>query len=142
MNEDKEMNQAITESQEYAVSLRGKGYSCSQCVLMALSGYLGLDEKLAARISAAYGTGFGGSGLMCGAMSILGVAEGMLTKGEEPVEKIDAMKRTRTLLDRFKEINDGRFLCKDLKTKEPVRKCPDLIKEGVEIFLRQHPELV
>lgn len=132
--------QDITKCQDYAISLRNRGYNCAQCVLMSLSGHLGIDEKLAARISAAYGTGFGGSGYMCGVMSILGVAEGLMTKGSQPQDKAEAMWRTKDLLERFKEENGGRFLCRDLKGKEDARKCPDLIKQAIQMFLEQHPD--
>lgn len=132
--------QDITKSQDYAISLRNRGYNCAQCVLMALSDNIGIDEKFAARIAAAYGTGFGGAGYMCGVMSILGVAEGLMTKGSEPQDKSEAMWRTKALLEKFKEENDGRFLCRDLKGKEDTRKCPDLKKQSIRMFLEEHPD--
>ncbi len=134
--------QDITECQDYAICLRNKGYNCAQCVLMSLSKHIGIDEKLAARISAAYGTGFGGSGQMCGAISVLGIAEGLMTPGSKPHDKANAMWRISDLLKKFKEQNNGRFLCPDLKGKEDAKKCPDLIKEGIELFLKEHPQPV
>lgn len=131
--------QKIKEMQDHAIDLRNRGYNCAQCVLMALSKHIGIDEKFAARISAAYGTGFGGSGQMCGAISVLGIAEGLMTPGSEPHDKADAMWRIKDLFDKFKEENNDRFLCPDLKGKEDTRKCPDLIKEAIELFMKEHP---
>lgn len=132
--------QDIKKCQDYAISLRNRGYNCAQCVLMSLSKHIGIDEKLAARMSAAYGTGFGGCGYMCGVMSILGLAEGMMTPGSEPHDKADAMWRTKAMLEKFKEENGDRFLCRDLKGKEDTRNCPDLIKLAIQMFLEEHPE--
>lgn len=128
----------IIKTQDYAISLRNKGYNCAQCVLMSLSKHLDIDEKLAARISAAYGTGFGGAGLMCGVMSILGVAEGLMVKGSDPHDKSEPMWKSKALLEKFQEQNNGRFLCRDLKGKDPAKKCPDLIKEAIRMFLEEH----
>lgn len=130
----------IEKCQDYAISLRNRGYNCAQCVLMSLSKHIGLDEDLAARISAAYGTGFGGTGKMCGVMSILGVAEGMMTPGSEPQDKSAAMWRVKELLEKFTEENQDRYLCCELKGKEDARKCPDLIKQSIRLFLEEHPE--
>lgn len=129
----------IEKRQEYAIDLRNQGYNCAQCVLMSLSKHIGLDETLAARMSASYGTGFGGTGEMCGAISILGIAEGMMTPGSEPQDKAAAMWRTKAMLEKFSEENGGRFLCRDLKGKEDTRKCPDLIKQTIRMFLEEHP---
>ena len=139
--EPKDISIEIKNRQDHAIELRAKGYNCSQCVLMALSDKIGLSEKQAARIGAAYGTGFAGTGGICGVISILGVAEGMLSKGYAPEDKSKVMWNTKALLDKFKESNNDRFLCRDLKGKEDAKKCPDLIKESIELFLMSHPEI-
>lgn len=130
----------IEKCQENAINLRNRGYNCAQCVLISLSKHIGIDRDTAARISAAYGTGFGGAGEMCGALSILGVAEGMMTPGSEPQDKSGAMWRVKALLEKFTEENGNRFRCRDLKGKEDTRKCPDLIKQAIRMFLEEHPQ--
>lgn len=137
-----DLNHEIVKCQNHAIDLRKRGYNCAQCVLMSLSKYLDMDEKYAARISAAYGTGFGGSGEMCGAMSILGIAEGLMTKSGEPQDKSAAMWGAKELLDKFKGNNDGRYLCRELKGTDPAKKCPDLIKEAIDLFLRKNPDII
>ncbi len=135
----KDISKEIKECQDYAIELRGKGYNCAQCVLISLANKIDLSEKQAARLGAAYGTGFAGSGGLCGAISILGIAEGLLSKGYAPEDKANVMWNTKALLDRFTAENDGRNLCCELKGKENTRKCPDLIKQGIQIFLESHP---
>lgn len=137
----KDINTEIKKAQDHAIELRNQGYGCAQCVLMALATKVDLSEKQAARIGAAYGTGFAGSGGICGVISILGVAEGLLSKGYGPEDKAKVMWNTKALLDRFSKENGDRSLCCELKGKEDTRKCPDLIKQSIEIFMEAHPDL-
>ena len=137
----KDISKEIQKCQDHAIELRNQGYGCAQCVLMALSDKIGLQEKQAARMAAAYGSGFAGSGGICGVISILGIAEGLLIGGYGPEDKSKAIWNTKELLDKFKAANNDRHLCRDLKGKEDTKKCPDLIKEGIELFLKAHPEL-
>lgn len=137
----KDIAKEINKYQDHAIDLRNQGYGCAQCVLMALSDKIGLKESQAARIGAAFGSGFAGTGGICGVISILGVAEGLLSKGYGPEDKSKVIWNTKALFDKFKESNNERFLCRDLKGKEDAKKCPELIKEGIEIFLKAHPEI-
>lgn len=139
--EAKDISKAIKKCQDHAIELRNEGYGCAQCVLIALSNQLGIPEKQAARIAAAYNLGFAGSGNMCGAISILGMAEGLLSKGYGPEDKSKVMWNTKDLLDKFSKDNNDRYLCRDLKGKEDAKKCPDLIKQAIQIFFEAHPEL-
>lgn len=138
----KDLAKEIKKFQDHAIELRNQGYGCAQCVLMALSDNIGLKESQAARMGAAYGSGFAGSGGICGVISILGIAEGMLISGCGPEDKSKAIWNTKDLLEKFKASNGGRHLCRDLKGKEDAKKCPDLIKEGIELFLTAHPEAI
>ena len=137
----KDIDKEIKKCQDHAIERRNEGYGCAQCVLMALSDKIGLKESQAARIGAAFGTGFAGTGGICGVISILGVAEGLLSKGYGPEDKAKVIWNTKALLDKFKDANNDRFLCRDLKGKEDAKKCPDLIKEAVELFIQAHPEI-
>lgn len=138
----KDLEKEIKKCQEHAIDLRNQGYGCAQCVLMALSDKLGLKESHAARMGAAFSSGFAGSGGICGVISILGLAEGLLIGGYGPEDKSKAIWNTKELLEKFKDSNQGRHLCRDLKGKEDAKKCPDLIKEGIEMFLTAHPEVI
>lgn len=138
----KDFEKEIKKCQEHAIDLRNQGYGCAQCVLMALSDKIGLQEKQAAKMGAAYCSGFAGTGGICGVISILGIAEGLLIPGYGPEDKSKAIWNTKELLDKFKAANGDRYLCRDLKGKEDTKKCPDLIKEGIELFMKVHPEVI
>lgn len=125
----------IVKIQDYAIQLRGEGYNCAQCVLMSLSDRLNADKNMAAKITAAFGSGFAAAGEICGAMSALGIAEGLAENDSTPQAKLKAMKETKKMFDRFKEENGGRFRCRDLKGNDTARSCPDLICQAIRIFL-------
>lgn len=136
-----DISNEIKKCQDHAIELRNQGYGCAQCVLMGLSEKIGISEKHAARLAAAFGSGFAGSGGICGVISILGIAEGLLSKGYGPEDKAKVMWNTKALLDKFSKENDDRNLCNELKGKEDTRKCPDLIKQSIALFLEAHPEI-
>lgn len=139
--ETKDITKELKKCQDHAIELRNQGYGCAQCVLMSLAKKLDLPESQAARISAAFGSGFAGTGGICGVISILGVAEGLLSKGYGPEDKAKVMWNTKALFERFSKENGDRSLCCELKGKEDTRKCPDLIKQSLQIFLEAHPEI-
>lgn len=125
----------IIRRQDYAIELRGRGYNCAQCVLMSLSDRLDVYEGMAAKMTAAFGSGFAATGEICGAMSALGIAIGLKENDTTPQAKLKVMKVTHTMFDRFKEENGGRFRCHDLKGKADARSCPELICQAIRIFL-------
>lgn len=125
---------------EKALSLRREGYNCAQCVLMTLASKTGLTEETAAKICSGLGTGVGGSGNICGAANAMALAESCL-HGTKPTDKVEAMKAVRVLTDRFASENGNRINCCDLKGKEGVRPCAELITQAVEIFNDAHPDL-
>lgn len=138
----KDVATEIKRCQDHAIDLRNQGYGCAQCVLMALSDKIGLREHQAARMGAAYGSGFAGSGGICGVISILGIAEGLLINGYGPEDKSKAIWNTKELLEKFKASNGDRYLCRELKGKDNIKKCPDLIKESIKLFINAHPEVI
>ncbi len=133
-----DIDKEIEKYEMKALALRKEGYSCSQSVLMALSDKIGLDENLAMRLASGYGSGFAGTGGICGALSILAAAQGMIEEINGPSDKVKAMKATRVLYDRFKEENGGRTFCCELKGKENSRSCHDLVCQAVRIFLEEN----
>lgn len=133
-------DEEIKRRQIYAIELRSQGYNCAQCVLMALSDMLDIDEGLAAQTTAAFGSGFAAKSEICGAMSALGIAEGISENDSTPKAKLKAMKATHSMFEQFKEENGGRFRCSDLKGKVEARSCPDLIRQAIRIFLNQKQE--
>lgn len=123
-----------------ALELRDRGYNCAQCVLMALAPKIGIDEETAARLCSGLGAGVGGSGQICGAANAMAMAESCL-HGIAPTDKTKAMKDVGKLIDRFAEENGGRINCCELKGKEGIRPCNELITQAVGIFEEAHPTL-
>lgn len=126
---------------DQSLALRQEGYNCAQCVLMTLAPVVNLDKETAAKICSGLGSGVGGSGQICGAANAMALAESLL-HGSAPADKAEAMKDVRKLIDRFSSENGDRINCCDLKGKEGVRPCAELITQAVEIFCEAHPELL
>lgn len=124
----------IIKRQEKAADLRKQGHNCAQCVLMALGDKVGLDTSTACRLSAGLGMGIAGSGEICGAVVGMAIAEGMC-HGTSTDELVRVAKNVRRMMDRFKEENNGRVCCRDLKDHDDIRPCIDLIRQAVGIFL-------
>lgn len=124
----------IKEYQECAAAFRAKGYNCAQCVLIALADKISLDPDMAVRLGAGLGSGIAGRGEVCGAINAAAIAEGM-RHGISLEERKEVVKAAGNMLDRFKEENGGRVCCRDLKGKDDVRPCIDLIRQAVGIFL-------
>lgn len=117
---------------EKAREARAKGYNCCQCVLLAFGDELGLPEETAAKIGAGLGAGVGGTGEICGVVTGMGICQGMCGSAQ-PEGKGPAMRSVNTLAEKFRESN-GHLRCRDLKGKEGVRPCDQLIEDGVRIF--------
>lgn len=124
----------ILKRQDKAAELRKQGHNCAQCVLMSLGDKVGLDTSTACRLSAGLGMGIAGSGEICGAVVGMAIAEGMC-HGTSTDELVRVAKNVRRMMDRFKEENQGRVCCRDLKDQENIRPCIDLIRQAVGIFL-------
>lgn len=127
----------IKEYKDIAAEFRAKGYNCAQCVMMALADCIGLDSDSACKIGAGLGSGIAGRGEICGAINAAAIAEGLL-HGTSPEERKLVVMNVGQMFDRFKDENGGRVRCRDLKGKEGVRPCIDLIRQAVGIFIEHH----
>ena len=61
-----------------AKELFEKGYNCCQAVLLAYCKELGIDEKIAAKLSSSFGGGMGGMGETCGAVTGMFMVAGLM----------------------------------------------------------------
>lgn len=90
---------------ERAEELFAEGYSCSQAVLLAFAGRLGVDAGVAARVAAPFGGGMARHGWTCGAvtgaMLAIGLHAGNEAASQGP-QKDDTYARVRTLVTRFR----------------------------------------
>ncbi len=125
-----------------AVNSFKNGLNCSQALLSAFSGELGLDKKTAKKIASGFGGGMGCAGETCGAVTgavmVIGLRHGDSGK---------AAALTKELLERFKDRN-GDLLCRslldcDISTDEGMAKarkeslftarCPKFVEDAAGI---------
>lgn len=101
---------------EMAVKLFCDGYNCAQAVLGAFAEDVGLTVSQAFKMSAPFGGGVGRQREICGAVSGMLMAYGLLY-GYDTAETGDKKKalyeQTRLLCDQFAEIN-GSIICRDI----------------------------
>jgi C_GCAxxG_C_C family probable redox protein len=128
------------------------GYNCSQAVLLAFGDKTGLDEKTAARAASSFGGGMGKLREVCGAVSGMFMALGLIEGYDNPKareEKIAQYKSVQELAGEFSAQN-GSIICRELlglgekkespipslRTKEYYKKrpCEELVADAVRIF--------
>ena len=137
-----------------------KGYNCSQAVFLAFRDLYEMDEVTAARLSSSFGGGMGRLREVCGAVSGMFMAAGLLYGYETPganSQKADHYQRIQELAKIYEEEN-GSIVCRDLlgltqKRQEPVpeertkeyykkRPCPKLVRMAaalMEAYIAEHP---
>ena len=101
---------------ERAKQLFGEGYNCAQAVLCAFADECGLDEETAYMLSSSFGGGLGRMREVCGAVSGMSMAAGLLygyKKGDAPAMKGAHYKRIQELAAKFREEN-GSIICREL----------------------------
>lgn len=99
-------------AEEYFLS----GYNCAQAVFLAFAEEQGFSREAAARIASSFGGGVGGMREMCGALSGLCMAVGLLYGYDSPKayeEKAEHYARIRELADGFRA-QFGTILCRDI----------------------------
>jgi C_GCAxxG_C_C family probable redox protein len=128
-----------------------KGFSCSQAVLAALSGPLGLDRERALKISQSFGGGMARLGLTCGAVTGALMAIGLKygrTRAEDEGAREKTYALVRDFIGQFKA-RHGSIVCNDLigadmSTAEGHDQaaargvfellCPKYVRDAVEIL--------
>ncbi len=122
----------LEERKNISRNLRLQGYNCAQSVLLAFEDKTGMDAATAAKISSGLGSGFG-TGEICGVISGMALAQGM-TQDADPKSKMKSAKTAASLAREFANLNQGRMRCCELKGKEGIRPCNELVEQGVEIL--------
>lgn len=150
----------MTERAEKARNYFLEGYNCSQSVFLAFTDLTGFDEKTALLISSSFGGGMGRLREVCGAVSGMFMAAGVLYGYTDPkagTEKMEHYKRIQGLAEAFKERN-GSIVCRDIlgkiaedksfipseRTAEyyKSRPCAKMVEDAVEIleaYIEKHP---
>lgn len=148
---------------ERAMDLFKSGYNCSQAVLGVFCEEAGLDFDTAMKISSSFGGGMGRMREVCGTVSGMFMAAGLLF-GENinlnHEAKSQLYSKIQTLAKTFKESN-GSIICKQLlqgvddanfpipsvRTDEYYKKrpCVELVGNAVEIlenFINEQQNLI
>ncbi len=115
---------------EKALSYFDNKFNCSQSVLAAFAGELGLTEDESLRVASAFGGGIGRQQLTCGALTGAAMALGLkFGKGKDDRDdkKLLTYAKTIDLFDEFSKLN-GSCNCRkllndlDMKDEEDLQK--------------------
>ena len=121
----------LEERIDKARELRKSGYNCAQCVTMVFDDMADVPIDVLERVAGGFGTGFGGAGHVCGAVSGMTMLDG-LTGFRNPADKPAVYGQVRCDLEAFGALN-GSVICRELK--QPGRKpCMDLIADAITIM--------
>jgi len=131
----------MTKHEEKAVALFKEGYNCAQAVFAAFSDLTGLGEQTSVRLASSFGGGFGRQREVCGAVSGMMMAAGMLFGYDSPtdnVSKKDHYALVQSLMKQYADSN-GSYICKELlglADKENTDPTPTLRTQG---FYQKRP---
>ncbi len=92
------------------------GYNCAQAVFCSFCDETGLDFNAAARLASSFGGGIGRLREVCGAVSGMCLAAGVLYGYDDPTDtakKAEHYKRIQQLANEFKKKN-GSIICREL----------------------------
>lgn len=113
------------------------GHNCAQAVLMAYKDLLGLDEDSILKLALPFGGGIGRQKEVCGAISGMCMAAGMICGSTDPKAKAEHYKLIQNLCNKFKEEN-GSIVCNELLTKTEKKKPCFLLVEDAASILEDH----
>ena len=100
------------QAREYFTS----GYNCAQSVFLAYRDITGIDEVLAATISAPFGGGMGRLREVCGAVSGMTMVAGFIAPNSQPNDnenKKNCYATVQALAEEFRAEN-GSIICREL----------------------------
>jgi C_GCAxxG_C_C family probable redox protein len=115
------------ERMEYAAR-RKKEMNCCQAVLVAFADKLEKSEDDLLRLGSGFGAGMGTMEGTCGALVGAIMASSLLSANGE------AMKNSRAIMPRFKELCGGATICRDLKGIDAGKvlcSCEDCVRNAV-----------
>jgi C_GCAxxG_C_C family probable redox protein len=105
-----------TKKEEKAKAYFEEGYNCAQAVLLAFADELNMDKNTIIKLASSFGGGMGRLREVCGAVSGMFMAAGILWGDTDPNNhraKTEHYQRIQKLARQFKEIH-GSIICRDL----------------------------
>ena len=110
-----------------AAELFLQGYNCAQAVAVAFCDVTGLTEEFSAKIASSFGGGMGRQREVCGAVSGMLMAAGLLygytDPGPEDLYKKEHYQLVQDLCGRFRE-EAGSIICRELLDNPPSDPTP------------------
>jgi len=124
-----------------------QGYSCSQSLLCAFAGQLGMDEKTAIKIASPFGGGIARQGETCGAVTGALMVLGLKFGPKAGESNDNAYSIAQEFIQRFQEhhtyIKCKQLINFDISQPQELRAareaqvfhktCPELVRSAVEI---------
>ncbi len=148
----------MNNKKEKSEELFKSGYNCSQSVLGVFCEEFGLDFNTAMKISSSFGGGMGRMREVCGAVSGMFMAAGLIYSScnASSENKTRQYKIVQELAEKFKQKN-GSIICRDLlkgienstsykpsdRNSEYYKKrpCTQIVKDAVDIlesYIKEH----
>ena len=126
-----------TDRAQLAIAYHDKGYNCAQSVCFAFSDKVEIDNETLFRVSEGFGLGMGGMEGTCGAISAATLLAGLKCSTgnlEAPNSKAISYKAAKACLAAFNSRQIRVWFCSLKAARQPLRACPDCIKDSVRII--------
>ena len=118
-----------------AAELFMEGYNCAQAVAVAFCDVTGLDEKLVARLTSPFGGGMGRMREVCGCVSGMFLALGLINGSDDSQDKsskTECYDNTQKLAEEFRKQN-GSIICRELLGLVPMGQSENALKNHTQI---------
>ena len=135
---------------EKAVKLFNSNFNCSQAILAAYAGAVGLDEATALKLASGFGGGIGCGGDVCGSLMGAVMVMGLRYGTADPLDKttkLEVYRKVQRLTEEYK-LRTGSTICRELlgfdlstpegqlQAKQPdaFHDCPQFVRIAAEIL--------
>ncbi len=135
------LKRTLDEYSKAAGELFAAGYNCSQSVFIVFAEEYGMDRRTAAMLSSSFGGGMGRMREVCGAVSGMFMAAGLLCGYCDPTdhdEKTTHYKRIQDMALRFKE-HTGSIICRELLGLDENEKITHVPEKRTEAYYKKRP---
>lgn len=117
------------------------GYNCAQAVALAFSDiFVGIDKEQVAALTSGFGGGMGRLREVCGAFSACVLVAGQLRPAIDPnniVQRTDNYALVQELAYKFKEVNGGSIICRELLQLDKCSESPVPSERNSEYYKKR-----
>ncbi|MBQ7501200.1 C_GCAxxG_C_C family protein [bacterium] len=127
------------ERREKAMAIFSEGYNCSQSVVKAFADLLPIEEESLLRLASSFGGGMGRLREVCGSVSGMFMAAGLLQGYAGPAKgpvKNRHYANIQHLAQKFKELH-GSIVCRELLHKPPGPEAPQAEERTPEYYKKR-----